>query len=166
MWFQNKSELHDILIQFSLCFVAPTWLGCVPGPPGELGVGGVLYGYRDIHAALHDARHQDQQEISQLLRTYHWTGDGLCSTCSVRSECNFFHYFLSLLRIFQSKLFQMDIKMKLMDHGSFGYINWWVVCTKSWVNEEYISQMSICELFSFWLKCDIPDISSLVPCCY
>ncbi len=66
--------IHPGIICFCRVVVAAAGQRRVPGSPGQLGAGGVVYGARGLPAALHDARHRDQQEVPQLLRAHHRAG--------------------------------------------------------------------------------------------
>ena len=67
----NQSDVFDAV-------AAGQWH--IPGALEQLGADAVVPGPRALRAPLHDTRHQDQQEVPQLLRTHHRTGErsGLC----------------------------------------------------------------------------------------
>ena len=65
----------EIFNQSDMCDVVAAGQWHVPGTPEQLGADVVVPRPRPLRASLHDTRHKDQQEVSQLLRTHHRTGE-------------------------------------------------------------------------------------------
>ena len=65
----------EIFNQSDVCAAVAAGQWHIPGALKQLGADVVVLGPRPLRASLHDTRHKDQQEVSQLLRTHHRTGE-------------------------------------------------------------------------------------------